>query len=207
MDGIEQGEGSASAGSAYQQPTVESVPDSMLPSRSASVPQASAIAPPPLQTQSDLPATAQDEPFVSPIEPSETDNRQGSVGGGYFPTTRPSIPTVRADLPPVDAMDQGKDSLITPVIDAKDDMPTPSDYYSQRPSAPPVHTSALPRAAPSAPPVQPASTISNGPLRTDDDSILLAQKHAKWATSALNFEDVETAVKELRLALQSLGAS
>jgi vacuolar protein sorting-associated protein VTA1 len=35
---------------------------------------------------------------------------------------------------------------------------------------------------------------------------MAAQKHAKWAISALNFEDVPTAVKELRIALQSLGA-
>ena len=34
-----------------------------------------------------------------------------------------------------------------------------------------------------------------------------AQKHAKWAISALNFEDVDTAVKELRIALNALGAS
>ena len=33
-----------------------------------------------------------------------------------------------------------------------------------------------------------------------------AQKHARWAISALNFEDVKTAVKELQSALESLGA-
>lgn len=54
------------------------------------------------------------------------------------------------------------------------------------------------------PPVQP---VAPGTYRTDDDSITLAQKHAKWAMSALNFEDVDTAVKELRLALQTLGAT
>lgn len=48
---------------------------------------------------------------------------------------------------------------------------------------------------------------ANAAYRTDDDSIASAQKHAKWALSALNFEDSATAVKELRLALQSLGAS
>jgi vacuolar protein sorting-associated protein VTA1 len=32
-----------------------------------------------------------------------------------------------------------------------------------------------------------------------------AQKHAKFAQSALNFDDVPTAVKELRLALAALG--
>ena len=34
-----------------------------------------------------------------------------------------------------------------------------------------------------------------------------AQKHAKWAISALNFEDADTAVKELRIALRALGAN
>ncbi|KAK5109790.1 hypothetical protein LTR62_006523 [Meristemomyces frigidus] len=43
--------------------------------------------------------------------------------------------------------------------------------------------------------------------RTDDEAVLAAQKHAKWAISALNFEDVDTAVKELRIALGALGAS
>jgi len=46
-----------------------------------------------------------------------------------------------------------------------------------------------------------------GNYRTDDEAVAAAEKHARWAISALNFEDVETAVKELRAALQSLGAS
>jgi vacuolar protein sorting-associated protein VTA1 len=46
-----------------------------------------------------------------------------------------------------------------------------------------------------------------GQYNRDDESVLLAQKHAKWAISALNFEDVETAVKELRVALRALGAA
>ena len=40
----------------------------------------------------------------------------------------------------------------------------------------------------------------------DEEAVLKAQKHARWAISALNFEDVNTAVKELRGALESLGA-
>lgn len=43
--------------------------------------------------------------------------------------------------------------------------------------------------------------------RTDDNAISNAQKHAKWAVSALNFEDVDTAVKELKIALDALGAT
>jgi len=39
----------------------------------------------------------------------------------------------------------------------------------------------------------------------DDAAMAEAQKHARWAISALNFEDVATAVKELRIALGALG--
>ncbi len=40
----------------------------------------------------------------------------------------------------------------------------------------------------------------------DEEAVIKAQKHARWAISALNFEDVNTAVKELRGALEALGA-
>ncbi|KAL4866817.1 hypothetical protein BDV12DRAFT_172308 [Aspergillus spectabilis] len=40
----------------------------------------------------------------------------------------------------------------------------------------------------------------------DDQAIALAQKHARWAVSALAFDDVETAIKELRNSLKQLGA-
>ena len=75
----------------------------------------------------------------------------------------------------------------------------------QSPPVPQIPVQA-PRAAPiPAPaPVQQAQPVA--PYRTDDESTMAAQKHARWAISALNFEDANTAVKELRLALQSLGA-
>lgn len=41
---------------------------------------------------------------------------------------------------------------------------------------------------------------------TDEEAIMKAQKHARWAISALNFEDVPTAVRELEGALRMLGA-
>jgi vacuolar protein sorting-associated protein VTA1 len=41
----------------------------------------------------------------------------------------------------------------------------------------------------------------------DEESIMQAQKRARWAISALNFEDVPTAVRELKSALAYLGAS
>jgi vacuolar protein sorting-associated protein VTA1 len=53
----------------------------------------------------------------------------------------------------------------------------------------------------------PPSAAAKQQLITDDMAIAKAQKHARWAISALNFEDAETAVKELREALKTLGAS
>jgi len=48
--------------------------------------------------------------------------------------------------------------------------------------------------------------VQKSQLITDDLAIAKAQKHARWAISALNFEDAETAVKELKAALETLGA-
>ena len=68
----------------------------------------------------------------------------------------------------------------------------PSNYYTSQPSVP-----AQP--SPSYFPPQQQVVI-------DDEAVAKAQKHARWAISALNYEDVETAVKELRNALSTLGA-
>jgi vacuolar protein sorting-associated protein VTA1 len=51
----------------------------------------------------------------------------------------------------------------------------------------------------------PHSTSSQPTLNRDQKSTSEAQKHAKWAISALTFDDVPTAVKELRNALAALG--
>lgn len=220
MDGIESGEPAEASGSAYHPPTVESAPDSMQPSRSASVPQTGSIAPPPLDTPFAAGSSTKNEHDVSPVESVGSANRNGSIGGGYFPSvptftseaSAPFMPTAQPDLPSVDAMDQAPDAFIKPEREIRDDVLTPSDYYTQQPSVPPSHVTALPgmssaasaRGSENAAPL--AQNTSKGPYRNDDDSILLAQKHAKWAMSALNFEDVETAVKELKLALQTLGA-
>ncbi|KAH6663226.1 Vta1 like-domain-containing protein [Halenospora varia] len=77
--------------------------------------------------------------------------------------------------------------------------PPPQNY-----APPPQHYTPPPQhyAAPSRAPEPPRNQQYN----VDDDSVKKAQKHAKFAISALNFEDGATAVKELRLALQTLGA-
>ena len=72
--------------------------------------------------------------------------------------------------------------------------PTPqqADYYHQA-TAPP-------------PPQAVAPTQQQEEIVPDEETIAKAQKHARWAISALNFDDVATAVKELRGALETLGA-
>lgn len=79
----------------------------------------------------------------------------------------------------------------------------------------PVHTSP-PRSAPQPqlpPQPQPQPQYYHPPKPApqeslvDEESITKAQKHAKFAISALNYDDIPTAVKELRAALKILGAS
>ena len=108
--------------------------------------------------------------------------------------------------------------------------PSPAGFYHQPPAPaaiPPPFASSPRSTAAAAPPfvnqpTNPYSTatrppsidpragyapVRSGGFATDEAAVAGAQKHAKWAISALNFEDVPTAVKELRKALESLGAA
>ncbi|KAI9806961.1 MAG: hypothetical protein M1833_002619 [Piccolia ochrophora] len=97
----------------------------------------------------------------------------------------------------------------------------PPASYSQAPSRP--QSSYAPPQQPTVPshsiyrhppPIQQPSTQSPATQHppteeaysVDEEAIMRAQKHARWAISALNFEDVNTAVRELRGALEILGA-
>ncbi|KAI9777026.1 MAG: hypothetical protein M1816_004978 [Peltula sp. TS41687] len=73
--------------------------------------------------------------------------------------------------------------------------PPPTQHYPTAPG--PIIPAALPQMS------QPG--VGENYI-VNDQAISHATKHAKWAISALNFEDVKTAVKELRGALESLGA-
>ncbi len=252
------------------QPSVEEVPDeqdrieprlaarsvldeSLHPSRSTSVP-------PPAVSQEQRPASPPSPPdmdpsalnfynqastgpeVVSPLEPEPTEDRTGSVGGGYFPNVPaptglnlPNVPNdMDVDLPPSDpsapSAHQAQDPTQSPPIfdpSQSSNVPPPHHLPSQAPlnlpQTPSSHPSYNP-AHPHPPPVRSTpSTLPSGPtpvpgltpsnphraednLITDEEAIMRAQKHARWAISALNFEDVKTAVKELRGALEVLGA-
>ena len=83
--------------------------------------------------------------------------------------------------------------------------PTPSALQNPPTQPPLVQSRPLPPVAPT-PFATPVTTSRGRDYVADEEAILKAQKHARWAISALNFEDVKTAVKELKGALESLGA-
>jgi vacuolar protein sorting-associated protein VTA1 len=125
------------------------------------------------------------------------------------PTTQPPAPSRAPSHPQIPS-----------IASQQNNFPASPQHFAPTPGAPQVfipspHHATLqpPQVAPhpSIPIQQPQHTQAvhtmPGQYNRDDESILQAQKHAKWAISALNFEDVNTAVKELRIALRTLGAS
>lgn len=121
--------------------------------------------------------------------------------------TQPDPPVSSINVAPVSPIDTTSEApstrtqrLPSPATTTASTQPEIS-YSPPAAQAPPIVTSAAPVKI-AAPPPAKASTSS---YNTDDDAVMLAQKHAKWAISALNFEDVPTAVRELKIALQTLG--
>lgn len=165
---------------------------------------------------------------VSPLE-STTNDRDGSVGGGYFPevptftsdTRPPTLPTappdesMTSDLP--DPSTLPPPTLPPPTFGSSDTFSNapPSNYIQPPPSAPQdFYRQQAPTPPPQVPQYNPApiATPVRAPVSrqqaviVDDVAIAKAQKHAKWAISALNFEDTNTAIDQLREALKTLGA-
>ncbi|KAF2442170.1 DUF605-domain-containing protein [Karstenula rhodostoma CBS 690.94] len=207
------------------QPYVESAPDTTAqPSPTISAPK---VSPPPLLPSAPTDYSAHRD--VSPISQPGNNSRQGSVvseGGGYFP--RVNVPTFTADTaapnlptaPSIQDEPMGASPFNPSQVPQHPQAPSPQDYYQNATSPAPIgqnthqpqfNNSFAPQQQ-YAPPAQqysqpPQSAVHQGPFKTDEEAQMAAAKHAKWAISALNFEDVNTAVKELRLALQSLGAN
>ncbi|KAL6880836.1 Vta1 like domain-containing protein [Trichoderma novae-zelandiae] len=169
---------------------VEDVPDGGEPSRQEPVSEGYFPPPPPPPPQ---PAEFDNEPFVpSPMStsPPPADSQPPpqlpSQFTSFAPPPQPPEP-VNPPIPP---------SWTAPTA------PVPPAVASPTPVAAPV-------TAPVPAPVAPPATSLGGsgrPVVADQKNIAQAQKHAKWAISALNFDDVPTAVLELRNALATLGA-
>lgn len=202
------------------QPSVEDDPDSVMASPGF-VNQGITPTGPPAMPRIQPPSAPQPNVEVSPLEPSpQVNSRTNSVGGGYFPqvptfTSEQSVPS----LPTAPEIEMGPapDQNIDPASFYNAPPPVNNIPSALTPQPPPpvlpqpptiISPVAPPMPAPlaSSIPTQ-AAPVHQGPYRTDEEATINAQKHAKWAISALNFEDVNTAVKELRIALHSLGAT
>lgn len=137
--------------------------------------------------------TTTEPPFVpSPITsppPQAASNLQPTPPAAP-PSSRPPVP--RQSSPQIP-------TKITP------DLVSPPEFLPQQPREAPTPVAPPPTA--SAPAPSPSANQAHVPATNIHHKDLnQAQKHAKWAISALNFDDVPTAVKELRNALAMLGA-
>ena len=168
--------------------------------------------------RSSFPYNIARENDVSPMEPESMDpknDQQSSIGGSYFPefptftpdSRQPTIPTAPPDPPYPSHLQVGPsaardfDSIPPPLHDSGPSAPPSLQYFLQQAPTPVF----APAPAP-APASFPAAQFRQQTYNTDDAAVAKAQKHARFAISALTFDDVNTAVKELRAALQTLGA-
>ncbi|PHH75708.1 hypothetical protein CDD80_2165 [Ophiocordyceps camponoti-rufipedis] len=161
------------------------------------------VSPPPPVTVEDVP----DDDAVVEAPPAETD---------YFPhvpSDNMASGVNPAGFAPPDPMPGISPSAVQPShlhapASAPHFQPPSSRVSAADASSPTSWTAAHHAASPVfAPP--PPQGVSAVPLAstTSQRDINEAQRHAKWAISALNFDDVPTAVKELRNALHKLGAT
>jgi vacuolar protein sorting-associated protein VTA1 len=141
---------------------------------------------PPNPSQQQQPSYSTFAP-VAHQPPSESNTRRVP----FFPQAAPISP------PP---MQQSPSYTTYPTEHPQQPLPPPPQSYYYPPQQP-----SAPQPPPQAPSYQHVP-IEQDHLIYDEEAIAKAQKHARWAISALNFEDVKTAVKELRGALESLGA-
>lgn len=186
---------------------------------------------PPLELPS-APSALGDPDVSIPSPPDVAPSSQNRGGQSSAPVSPPTLPDTPQGFYRPTPSDLGTPFLPPqqppPPSQPASGSPPPSSYY-QQPSAPqppiqpptrqgptvPTFTAPSSHTVPAAQtppqPLPPVEQFSGGPptnaaYNADDMSIMQAQKHAKWAISALNFEDVPTAVRELKGALAVLGA-
>ncbi|KAF2459762.1 Vta1 like-domain-containing protein [Lineolata rhizophorae] len=168
------------------------------PTPSAPAPHGTASGPPAAGYFPPVPTFAAEEPHPGlPTAPLDAPASPPAAPPPPAPPSAPPDPTAFYGLPPAPQAQSPP-----PPPPPQQQPRVPSAFASQAPAAgpPPVPTASF-QPQPQPQPVAPES------FRVDDAAMADAQKHAKWAVSALNFDDVDTAVKELRVALRALGAS
>ncbi|KAJ5636818.1 Vacuolar protein sorting-associate Vta1 N-terminal [Penicillium longicatenatum] len=184
-----------------------SLDESLHPSRTSSLPPSATATPP------EIPSVPQNAPG-SPPQKMDVDNQSSGL---ELPSTPGTIGT-SASIPQLPDTPGSTNTNRAP-SNAFQSFPPPSSpsvagpdpasfYDASTASAHIPAPAAAPVGPPSfTPPVVPAPAASSQPSHSvDDNAVALAQKHARWAVSALTFDDVHTAIKELKSSLKYLGA-
>lgn len=195
-DAGEPAAGSAATPAQYQPSPPATAQEDYFPAAPANVPETFAPSPlsqSPAQPSSGLPPPSGPSSSISATAPNHLSQPSPQIPTQSIPQLTPQAPSPGTDpsAPP--------SWTTTPSIPAH--QPPPAAPYSQQPSAP-AWAPPVPQPAP--PPVQQQPPPLTHSISSHKD-LDKAQKHAKWAISALNFDDVPTAVLELRNALASLG--
>ncbi|OAA40707.1 hypothetical protein NOR_05795 [Metarhizium rileyi] len=153
-------------------------------------------------------------PLSQSSEPPASDSKMRSPPAPmpHVPSSDVQAPPSQQQVPPQPSPQiptkfpsQFATSPPDPTVPAWSNTPSSSLLPSPPPPSAPTPKYVPPPVAQAPTPGFPAPSAATG-LTPSHKSIEQAQKHAKWAISALNFEDVPTAVQELRNALAMLGA-
>lgn len=211
--------------------SVEDIPDAGEPQRDTTTGSLAGFQPSPSLAANEgyfpqQPATTPSEPFVpsplsvspvpgppSMLPPAQPTPPAQAPIASIPPQPSPQVPTNMA--PELIQTSTPQPQFPPPMAGSNASQWTPTNTAPSQPTTylPPIIPSPGPIApsfqqppVPQATSVAPVQHTTNNRLVNDQKSINQAQKHAKWAISALNFEDVPTAVQELRNALAMLGA-
>ncbi|KAL2808129.1 DUF605-domain-containing protein [Aspergillus granulosus] len=214
-----------SSSQAALQPTVEDVPDEsqhtlppapqptlpQTPSTSTELPSAPKDAGPISSHEQESPLNLPSAPDTfasSSVAPPNLPDTPTNIGAHHRHThsnefqSFPPPSTIPSTSPPTSSHDLNSFYNAPPAIDPARFAPPAGPARAASSSTQnslPITPAALVAAAP------PPSSQTN-PQNIDDQAISQAQKHARWAVSALSFDDVNTAIKELRNSLKLLGA-
>ncbi|KAL2798227.1 Vta1 like-domain-containing protein [Aspergillus keveii] len=208
------------------QPTIEEVPDESphsLPSRSQpTLPQTPStfteLPSAPQGAASTTPSHEQDSPLNLPSAPNTF--ASSSTAPPDLPDTPTNIGVHHRHAPSNEFQSFPPPSAIPPASPPTSSHDVSSFYNAPGAAglagfAPPAgparvasystqHSVPITPSAPVA--AAPPPSAQTNPQNIDDQAISQAQKHARWAVSALSFDDVNTAIKELRNSLKLLGA-
>ncbi|KAL4780457.1 Vta1 like-domain-containing protein [Aspergillus varians] len=210
------------------QPRVEDVPDDDSQYAQPSTSNAPHILPQPPTTFTDLPSAPQgpassrdvdvDPDQDSPLNlPSAPNTFASSAESPSLPDTPTHFRAHHQSKPSNEFQSFPPPSAMPPTNPADASHDVDSFYNAPRAASPPRfvppagprHVGSYPTHQPTpltTPPVAaPTAPAYANTHDIDDQAISLAQKHARFAVSALTFDDVNTAIKELRNSLKHLG--